>query len=73
MAEIHCHRCGGFIANPAGTTYQRPSDVTPPPSPVTPHTGLCTCESALVNGEPAGYVSWPGLPAVHVLRSASRN
>jgi len=73
VAEIHCHRCGGFIANPEGTTYRRPSDVTPAPTPVTPHTGLCTCERALVYGAPPGYMSWPGLPAIRLIRSASRN
>lgn len=73
MAEIHCHRCGGFIANPAGTTYQGPSDATPAPSPVMPHSSLCTCERSLVYGAPPGYASSPELRSVHRLRSASRN
>jgi hypothetical protein len=72
MAEIHCHRCGGFIVNPAGTTYLPPSEMTPP---ATPHTRLCTCERAVIYGAPPGYMSSPGLPAprIHILRSASRN
>lgn len=66
MLEIHCHRCGGFIGNPAGTTYREASTVTPP---VSPHSGLCVCGKPVVYGpapEPA-----PG--GVHHIRSASRN
>ncbi|HLQ69033.1 MAG TPA: hypothetical protein VK124_05890 [Gemmatimonadales bacterium] len=69
MADIHCHRCGGFIANPEGTTYREASVTTPP---VAPHSGLCMCDYSLVYGpvpEPAGR----GLRGVYRLRSASRN
>ena len=47
MLEIHCHRCGGFIDNPVGTTYREASMGTPP---AVPHSGLCTCRDALVFG-----------------------
>ena len=67
MLEIHCHRCGGFIGNPAGTTYREASMATPPAAP---HAGLCVCGGALVYG-PAPDVR--GLRGVHHLRSASRN
>ena len=30
MSEIHCHRCGGFIGNLAGTRYREASTATPP-------------------------------------------
>jgi len=60
--DIHCHRCGGFIDNPAGTTYREPSVATPP---AIPHSGLCNCEHSLV------YQPKPGVE--HRLRSASRN
>lgn len=68
MLEIHCHRCGGFIGNPAGTTYREASASTPP---VSPHSGLCVCGKPVVYGpapEPAA-----ALGGVHHLRSASRN
>lgn len=61
MAEIHCHYCGGFIANPGGTMYREASAATPA---AIPHTGLCACDRAVVYG---------AAPEVHNLRSASRN
>ena len=65
MLEIHCHRCGGFIGNPAGTTYREASMATPP---VAPHSGLCVCR------EPTVYGAAPtGVSGVHRIRSASRN
>jgi hypothetical protein len=62
MLEIHCHRCGGFIGNPAGTTYRESPLATPP---VAPHSGLCVCREATVFG--------PALRGVYRIRSASRN
>lgn len=70
MAEIHCHVCGGFIANPAGTSYLEPSDATPV---AVPHSGLCGCTPAIVFGPPPGYVSWPGLASAARSKAASRN
>lgn len=67
MTEIHCHRCGGFIGNPAGTTYREAPNATPP---VTPHSGLCACGSSLVYG-PAPVPA--AIHGVHHIRSASRN
>lgn len=61
MLEIHCHRCGGFIGNPAGTTYREASMGTPP---VAPHSGMCVCAEATVYGSE---------PRVYHIRSASRN
>ena len=69
MLEIHCHRCGGFIGNPAGTTYREASATTPP---VSPHSGLCVCGKPVVFG-PAPEAAAGGLGGVHHLRSASRN
>jgi hypothetical protein len=66
--DIHCHRCGGFIGNPGGTTYREPSVATPP---VVPRSALCACEHALVYGtKPEARNSLRG---VHRIRSASRN
>ncbi len=48
MLEIHCHRCGGFIDNPVGTSYREASKWTPPAA--APHSGLCICREALVFG-----------------------
>lgn len=63
LLEIHCHRCGGFIGNPAGTTYREASNGTPPAAP---HSGLCVCGASAVYGPaPEG--------TVHHIRSASRN
>ena len=61
MLEIHCHRCGGFIGNPAGTTYREAPNGTPP---VPPHNGLCVCGGPVVYGPE---------PRVYRIRSASRN
>ena len=71
MLELHCQRCGGVVANPAGTTYREASIATPP---VAPHSGACLC------GDPPLYrpvrerslweVQGGG---VHHIRSASRN
>jgi hypothetical protein len=60
--DIHCHRCGGFIGNPDGTTYREPSLASPP---AIPHSGLCRCEHSLVYQ--------PTAEAAQALRSASRN
>ena len=63
MLELHCQRCGGFIANPAGTTYREASTATPPPVP--PHGG-CVCGDTPPLWERQGG-------GVHRIRSASRN
>jgi hypothetical protein len=62
MVDIHCHRCGGFIGNPEGTTYREASAETP--QVMVPHTGMCMCDNSVVYGQ---------MPEVHTLRSASRN
>ena len=59
MTEIHCHTCGGFIADPTTVSYQL-ADGTVAMAP--PHTGLCNCAPAIVYGPPAGYLSSPALP-----------
>ncbi|MGE5803646.1 MAG: hypothetical protein ACM358_15475 [Gemmatimonadota bacterium] len=45
MPTIHCHRCGGFIDNPAGTTYRAPSasNIT-----AIPRSALCSCDHPLL-------------------------
>jgi len=72
MLEIHCHRCGGFISNPAGTTYREAPAAA---LPMSPHTGLCVCGDAVVYGPaPESAAGEPGGPSgVHRIRSASRN
>lgn len=69
MLEIHCHRCGGFIGNPAGTTYREASMGTPPAAP---HSALCVCGVSTVYGV-APETPARGLRGVHHIRSASRN
>ena len=74
MPEIHCHRCGGFIGDPAGTTYRAASSATPPAAP---HSGMCMCGDSVVYG-PAPVVYGPAPTAeargaVYRIRSASRN
>jgi hypothetical protein len=71
MLELHCQRCGGFIGNPAGTTYPGASTATPP---VPPHNGLCVCGD-LGGRTPAREPSLWELQGggVHRIRSASRN
>jgi len=68
MADIHCHRCGGFIGSPEGTTYREPSMTTPP---VVPHSAMCLCDHSLVYGSKPKLAST--LRGVHHIRSASRN
>lgn len=70
MSEIHCHTCGGFIAEPGAISYRQPSDA---PLMAAPHSGLCACTPAVVYGPPPGYVSWPGLASVERSRAAARN
>ena len=65
--HTHCHRCGGFIATPGGTTYREP-EATPV---AIPHTALCGCEHALIYG--AAPELERQLRGVHHLRSVSRN
>lgn len=67
MPTIHCHICGGFIGNPAGTTYRTPNAAT---LPAVPHSALCVCDHPVVYGaaEPAQALS-----EVYRIRSASRN
>lgn len=71
MLELHCQRCGGFIGNPARTTYPEASIATPP---VPPHNGLCVCGDPVGHG-PAPEASWWERQGggVHRIRSASRN
>jgi hypothetical protein len=66
---LHCQRCGGFIGNPAGTTYREASMATPP---APPHSGMCVCGDATVDG-PAPESAPHALRGVHRIRSASRN
>lgn len=58
MNDIHCHSCGGFIADVATVSYRLPD---PRLDPAVPHDSLCGCRRAIVYGPPAGYLSWPGL------------
>ena len=72
--DTHCHRCGGFIASPGGTTYRESALVSPV---ATPRSALCLCEHALIYG-PAPVAapdaeSERTLRSVHHIRSASRN
>jgi len=59
MLELHCQRFGGFIGNPAGTTYREASNAAPP--------------VPVVYGprEPSLWERQGG--GVHRIRSASRN
>jgi hypothetical protein len=68
MLPIHCHRCGGFIDNPAGISYREPNAATPP---VVPHSALCSCEHAVLYGAAPGPAVAPH--GAHNIRSASRN
>jgi len=68
MASIHCHVCGGFIANPAGTKYRSPSGA---PQAAAPHSAFCMCDHAVIYGLAPEPTS--SLRGVHRIRSASRN
>ena len=59
MLELHVQRCGGFIGNPAGTTYPEASAATPPVPPHSPPR------------EPSLWELQGG--GEHRIRSASRN
>lgn len=60
MTTIHCHTCGGFIADPTIVSYRLPDEEQS--SAAVPHAGLCPCAPPIVHGPPAGYLSWPSLP-----------
>lgn len=66
--QTHCHRCGGFITSPGGTTYREPSVAAPV---AIPHSALCVCDHALIYGASPDVERQ--LRGVHHLRSASRN
>ena len=68
--HTHCHRCGGFIASPGGTTYREPSPATPVAST---HSALCLCDQALIYGSSPAAARERQLRGVHHIRSASRN
>jgi hypothetical protein len=72
--DTHCHRCGGFIASPGGTTYREAALASPV---ATPRSALCLCEHALIYGPGPVPVPAPDaereLRGVHHIRSASRN
>ena len=71
MPTIHCHFCGGFIADPAGITYREPDAASPP---VVPHSALCKCEHSIVYGSaPAAELGGELVRDIHNIRSASRN
>ena len=67
MPTIHCHICGGFIGNPAGTTYRTPNPAKPP---AIPHSALCVCDHPVVYGAVEPARAHPGM---YRIRSASRN
>jgi hypothetical protein len=67
MPSIHCHVCGGFIADPTGTTYRSPHAGVP--AAAVPHTALCGCGHAVVYGIAPEVTLVP----MHHIRSASRN
>lgn len=67
--EIHCHGCGGFIGNPAGTVYRQEAAAH---APAAPHSGLCVCRAPTIHG-PVPMNGTQGLRGVHRIRSASRN
>jgi|RhiMetdeSRZDD1v2_1073273.scaffolds.fasta_scaffold405452_2 hypothetical protein len=68
--NTHCHRCGGFIANPGGTTYRESSVATPV---AIPHSALCLCEHAIIYGPVPELEGERKVRGVHHIRSASRN
>jgi hypothetical protein len=68
MPTIHCHVCGGFIADPAGTIYRKPNAAPPA---VVPRSALCTCEHAVVY-EAAPELGGELLHDVYDIRSSSR-
>jgi hypothetical protein len=67
MTEIHCHTCGGFIADPTTVSYRLPDDTV---TLAAPHTGPCNCALAVVYGPPAGYLSWPALPRAGIQKAS---
>ena len=58
MTEIHCHTCGGSIADPTIGSHRVPDNTI---VATTPHAGLCACELPIIYGPPAGYLSWPAI------------
>lgn len=69
MSEIHCHRCGGFIADPGSIAYLPPSHS----AAAAPHTSLCACSQAVVYGPPPGYLTSPGPASLARSKAAATN
>jgi hypothetical protein len=61
MIEIHCHVCGGFIAELRMVAYRELEEGT---RLAVPHSSYCTCVPPVLYGPPAGYASLPGIPAI---------
>ena len=61
MPHIHCHACGGFMADPGRISYQRPSGTT---YMAAPRSALCGCTTPIVYGPPPGRETSPGMPGV---------
>ena len=47
MLDIHCHTCGGFMADAAPISYQVPSGTT---FMAAPRSALCACPTPVVYG-----------------------
>jgi hypothetical protein len=69
MREIHCHRCGGFIADAGTIAYVLPCEA----AVAAPRSDLCDCSPAVVYGPPPGYLTSPGLASVARSKAAATN
>lgn len=58
--EIHCHACGGFIADTTTIAYRRPLETV---HTAAPRTALCECVPPVVYAPPPAGPPTAALPA----------
>ncbi len=57
MGPVHCHFCGGIIADPAGIEYRPPRASA---QLAMPHEGPCDCSPPIVYEDPPVIEPPPG-------------
>ncbi|HTI05598.1 MAG TPA: hypothetical protein VL549_09795 [Gemmatimonadales bacterium] len=70
MTDLHCHTCGGNIADPTTVAYRLPES-TQVEKPA--HAGACACDPPIVYGPPTGYLSWPAIQRPITPRNGPRH
>lgn len=59
MHAMFCHGCGGFMSYRKRLSYRLPAAGA---SRAPPHSGVCSCSVAILEGPPPGFASIRGMP-----------